>query len=85
MKFKRGQEVICIDDNWHLCNGQIEGLSVPNPKKGHIYIVDSYDHSGSYITLTDPRYEHYYQDKAFSPLMSDAELEELLMSIPQLV
>lgn len=84
MRFKPGQEVICIYDDWYEMAGigiRYHGIA---PKKGQIVTVESYRNDfvlylvGFNHSLSGSRIS--FDEMCFEPLMDISELNEILQS-----
>lgn len=93
-RFKKGQEVVCVDDDWSDDkNYRDSGRVLPNPMKHNIYTVESY--CGRYCNVPGPSFKEPYlhivgfvccfSQDAFAPVVSDAVLEKELSEIEVLV
>ncbi len=84
MRFKPGQQVVCVYDEWFAQNGINAGSRVFGrmPKKGDIVTIERYikpDHfyiEGVYTDLGGGRL--CFEDDCFEPLMDISELTEIL-------
>lgn len=94
MKFKAGQEVVCIGGNgWHKNMSILWGtinLKIPvfyAPKKDEIVTVECYGTSScikliEYAKLQNG-FRYQYEDRFFEPVMPLDEIEKLLESQPE--
>jgi hypothetical protein len=83
MRFKPGQEVVCVisPNRWI---GSASGRNFYGPKFGEIVTVSGYSPDNNnyvgfeeYDDLTNG-YKNYYNERAFEPVVSDSELQEAI-------
>jgi len=87
-RFKPGQEVVCVDDNWTFLN---TNNKAPGPKKDEIVTVVDYGSSDHYIVILEymtkaPNGLFFeYLEQAFEPVINITELVEILEEDPQTI